>query len=133
MAKSFKQLGHGALGFVLSLLSFACASTSPYISNESGRELDLVLSPKHKFTYVKVYEKGKELFLDCKLDHPQGFFQAERHVDLAVLDSRGAVLLAESLPVVSHGGRRQRWQKASFRTRLPAEAVQGSKILLTFR
>jgi len=132
MVKNLKKLVCCALGFALTVLSLACGSTGPYISNESNLEIDLLPSPIHKFTYVNVNRDGKGVSLHCKVDHPQGFLTAEGHVDLAVLDSRGSVLVMESLPIVNHGGRRQRWQDASFRTRLPPQAVQGSRIRLSF-
>jgi len=132
MKPNMKNLIIGALLLLSASLSASCASTRPYISNESPSTLDLKSSQYHEFSYVRLYPEEGELVLYGKVDHRHGWCGAEPHVDLAVVGSDNTVVRQASLSIANRGGKRHGWYGASFRVRLPVVPAKGENIRLAF-
>jgi len=127
-----KRIEKSAFSLFLVLLSTACATTRPYLNNESGVQIDLVASPHHAFTLVTAYKEGTALVLHGKVEHTHGYCPTEGHVDLALLDADGKVTFTQSLPLYHRSGRVPGWHGAAFRSRVPVAPVADGLIRLAF-
>lgn len=132
MKPNLKKLLVGALLLLSASLLASCASTKPYIANESPSTLDLKSSPYHEFSYVRLYPEDGELVLYGKVDHRHGWCGVEPHVDLAVVGPDNSVVRQASLSIANRGGKRHGWYGASFRVRLPVVPAKGENIRLAF-
>ncbi|RJO66819.1 MAG: hypothetical protein C4523_11295 [Myxococcales bacterium] len=132
MKTAYKNLAIGAALLVSAALFASCASTKPYIANESQAALDLQSTPYHEFRYVRLYPEEGQLILYGKVDHRHGLCGAEPHVDLAIIGPDNAVSRQASLAIANRGGKRYGWRGASFRVRLPEVPAKGENIRLTF-
>ena len=121
-----------AILFALALLSASCASTRPYIANESQAALDLQPTPYHDFSYVRLYPEDGKLVLYGKVTHRHGWCEKEPHVDLSIIGPDNQVARKTSLPIANRGGKRHGWYGAAFRVKLPEAPAKGQNVRLAF-
>jgi len=108
-----------------------CATTLPYVYNDSKLDVSVAESEFHRVTYVRAYEEDGELVVYGKVEHSHGYCARDEHVDVAIKDARGQDVLAGSLPLKRTTSPKQHgWYGASFRTKLKATPASGSRILL---
>jgi len=132
MKTSPKYFAFGMVLLAFAALATSCASTKPYIANESQATLDLKPTSYHEFSYVRLYPEDGELVLYGKVDHRHGWCGAEPHVDVAVIGPDNTITRQASLSIANRGGKQHGWYGASFRVRLPAVPAKGENIRLAF-
>lgn len=124
---TFRLLGAAAVTVALG----GCATTLPYVSNDSKLVVSVAESDFHRITYVRADEDEGELVVYGKVDHRHGYCVRDEHVDVAIKDRQGQDLLAESLPLKRSTSPKQHgWYGASFRTKLKAVPAGSSRLML---
>lgn len=113
-------------------LVVACATTKPYILNDTTLAVSAVSSATHTFDYVRLYAERGELVLYGKVTHRHEASLREPQVDAAITDAAGRAVAQFSLNLVERGKRRRGWYGASFRARLPRVSVPTHSVSLAF-
>jgi len=98
--------------------SAGCATTGPYLDNDTDLEVRLANSERHTFSYVRVFERDEQAQLYGKVEHRHGRCAQEGHVDLAIADAQGKIERTESVRMRSMNSRRHGSAGAAFRFRL---------------
>jgi len=115
----------------IALSGSGCATTTPYVYNESTLNVKLEESPFHRVTYLRAYVDDGELVVYGKVEHREGHCAQKEHVDLSIRNDRGEDVRTEELPLKQSTSPKQHgWYGAAFRTRIEHAPVCGSSVVV---